>query len=126
MRAAGFLLPCLALAWISGCSPPREMQESDPAERIPRMKKVAREDKPDINVLRMLVANLDDPDPAVRLYAFKALQSISRCTFDYEYYREREQRKPALQRWKQWLAEQEAGQPAGTTRPNIADSKMGG
>ena len=50
-----------------------------------------------------LVAQLDNDDPAIRFYAFEALHRITGKTFDYRYYDDVDQRRPAVERWQQWL-----------------------
>ncbi len=50
---------------------------------------------------------LDSDDAAVRLYAIRGLKEITGNTFGYRYYEDEIQRKPALDRWKQWLKDRE-------------------
>ena len=53
---------------------------------------------------RQFVADLESDDPAVRFYAISALEHMTGQRFGYRYYDDEEQRRPAVDRWKQWLA----------------------
>ncbi len=50
-----------------------------------------------------LIKDLDDDDPAVRFYAIEGLRRITGQTFDYHYYDDALARRPAIQRWQEWL-----------------------
>jgi len=53
-----------------------------------------------------IVKELSNDDPAVRFYAIQALERISGGeTYDYRFYDSPEDQQPAIDRWKQWLAE---------------------
>ena len=47
-----------------------------------------------------LVSALDDDDPAVRLFAFETLVRMTGQRFDYVWYATRQQRQPALAKWR--------------------------
>ena len=90
------------------------------------MKKAVREH--DLTVVRQLVKDLDSDDPAVRLFAIHALSELTGQRYDYDYFADEVQRKPALAHWQQWLAQQE-GIAAPTTMPTARpadDSRLVG
>ena len=97
----GFLVAiCLCSC---GCIP-REGESIgavDPLDSIPAIQKAA--DARDKKAVPALIDQLSNDDPAIRFYAIEALQRITGQTFDYVYYDEVDQRKPALERWRRWL-----------------------
>ncbi len=110
---------------IGGCSAPRgpiEVTNPDPSGKIPAMKKAVREH--DMTVARQLVKDLDSDDPAVRLFAIHALQKLTGQRYGYDYFADELQRKPALEQWKLWLAQQEGTAPS--TRPADDSRLVGG
>ncbi len=93
---------------IAGCSAPREarvLDNPDVSGKIPAIK-IAVE-RQDMAATRQLITDLDSDDPAVRFYAIEGLQRLTGETLGYDYFADDEQRKPALSRWNEWLAEQE-------------------
>lgn len=95
----------LALA-AAGCTAPAvkpRLHSDRAAERIPAL--VAQGAAGDEADFKALILALNDADPAVRLYAARALQQTTGQTFGYRYYQEAADRRPAVQRWRQWLAE---------------------
>ena len=116
-RFANFSLAvALATGFGAGCfrapKAPRNLASPDPTVKIPAIK--AKAAAGDRSRVAQLVDDLDDDDPAVRFYAFRALSSLTGETFDYRYYDDELERRPAVLRWRAWLAGQ--GTPA-TTRP---------
>jgi hypothetical protein len=92
----------------AGCTAPRPplvVTNPDPSVKIPAFKKAVREK--DRAAVRQLVADLDNDDPAVRLYAIDALRRMTGETFGYHYYQSDEQRGPAVEQWRRWLADEE-------------------
>jgi len=86
-----------------GCVP-REGQSIgavDPLNNIPAIQRAAAEK--DEKAVPALVDQLNSDDPAVRFYAIEALRRITGQTFDYVYYDEMDERKPAMERWRHWL-----------------------
>lgn len=69
--------------------------------------------KKDRSALPALVAELDNDDPAVRLFAIQALEKFAGERFGYEYYLDEDQRKPALAKWQEWLKQQKDLPPGG-------------
>jgi hypothetical protein len=76
----------------------------DPGIKIPAIKKAVREK--DRSVVPRLVEELSSDDPAVRFYAIGALEELTGQTLGYQYFEDDEGRKPAIQKWKKWLADQ--------------------
>src|SRR3954463_8188220 len=104
-RRAGWVMLATA-SGIIGCSAPRgpiEVTNPDPSGKIPAMKKAVREH--DMKVVRQLVKDLDSDDPAVRLFAIHALEELTGKREGYDYFADELQRRPALGRWKDWLAQ---------------------
>lgn len=97
------ILVCLLACGCSGRTGPRGLASEDSAEKIPAIK-LAGERK-DKQALPGLVKELSNDDPAVRLYAIEALKRITGQTLGYRFYDDDEARKPAVQRWKNWLKE---------------------
>jgi len=97
----------LILAVLSGgCARDRGrgIVDNDVTYKVPAIKE-AVENK-DTTSLPELVAGLRNEDPAVRFYSIGALKRLTGETFGYHYYDDPAVRKPAVQRWNQWLAEQ--------------------
>jgi len=84
--------------------------------KIPAMKTAVRQDA--AGSKEQLVKDLDNEDPAVRLYAIGALQRLTGRSFGYRYYVDGPEREEAIGRWKQWLAEQPGGRSEGEALPD--------
>ena len=102
------LLMSAAIA-AGGCSPPesRYIGAVDPLGNIPAIQKAG--DTHDRTAIPALVGQLNDDDPAIRFYAIGALTKITGQTLDYHYYETADQRRPAVERWKQWLKQRTPG-----------------
>jgi hypothetical protein len=87
VRIAVLFVSALGLCALSCARSEPPLGRQDPAYKIPAMKSA--------------VGNKDDS--AVRLYAIIALEKLTGQTLDYEFYADRPDRQPAIQRWKQWL-----------------------
>ena len=97
----------------AGCTAPRPplvVTNPDPSVKIPAYKKAVR--AKDRAAVRQFVKDLDSDDPAVRLYAIDALRRMTGNTFGYRYYQSDEQRRPAVDKWNEWLAAREAAHDA--------------
>ena len=109
-RADGAILTlacCVAAAFASSCRaprPPLTVTHDDPGIKIPAIKKAVREK--DKSVVPRLVEELSSDDPAVRFYAIGALEELTGETFGYQYFEDEDGRKPAIEKWKKWLADQ--------------------
>jgi hypothetical protein len=107
VAARGWVAPAVALGvafCIPSCTAPRPplvVTDPDPSVKIPAYKKAVR--KHDKAAIRQLVKDLENDDPAIRLYAIHALQEMTGETFGYRYFETDEQRKPAVRKWQQWL-----------------------
>jgi hypothetical protein len=91
-----------------GCVHPRSpvvVTDPDPSVKIPAYKQAVR--KKDRAAVRQLVTDLDSDDPAVRLYAIGALERLTGEQLGYRYFDSDEARRPAVERWHQWLRDGE-------------------
>jgi hypothetical protein len=98
-----------------GCSEPtgpRTVASEELTVKIPAIKEAGR--TKDLAAAPQLVRDLDSDDAAVRLFAIKGLREMSGEEFGYVYYADVEQRRPAVQKWRDWLGQQGAAtRPAG-------------
>ena len=104
-------LACLfsvVAAAATGCSEPtgpRTVRSSELSVRVPAIKRAV--EQKDVSAAADLVRQLDDDDDAaVRLYAIQGLQRLTGQDLGYRYYDDKETRKPAVERWNNWLSEQ--------------------
>jgi len=99
----GIVLSACLIA--GGCTPreDRSIVAVDPLNSIPAIQQAAR-DK-DRRAVPDLVKQLDNDDPAIRFYAISALKDITGETFDYHYFDDKPRRKPAVEKWQQWAAQ---------------------
>ena len=117
LACLGVLIASLA----AGCSGPRATEggfdSANPAARMYAIEEAAREGDP--TALRELVDQLDCTDPAVRFMAINALQRLTGQTLGYDYRAEAFERREAIDRWEDYVDEQEAEGPAptGATAP---------
>jgi hypothetical protein len=95
-----------AVAFTTGCIPQqsKSIGATDTLANIPAIQDAAR-DK-DRHSIPALVTQLDSDDAAVRFYAITALYKLTNQTFEYRYYDDIDGRRPAVERWKQWLVTQ--------------------
>lgn len=104
--ARGILITaCLAAG---GCIP-RESQSIgavDPMASIPAIQRAAETN--DRSAIPALVAQLNNDDPAIRFYAFCALRRMTGNSFDYRYYDDVDERRPAIERWQKWLKQRKS------------------
>lgn len=92
----------------SGYTGPRSVANEDPAVKIPEIHKaVERRDK---SVLPQLVNDLDNDDPAIRLYAIGALRDLTGESFEYDWtLTDRAARRGTIERWREYLKAQSSG-----------------
>ena len=99
------LLWCGAVAAAAvGCSEPtgpKTVYNRDPDVKVPAIKQAVAER--DRSVVNELVKNLDSDDAAVRFYAISGLCRLTGDDLGYHYYKDKEQRQPAVARWHHWL-----------------------
>jgi hypothetical protein len=100
MFAAGM---CVVLCGCDGHGP-RTVENPDLEAKVPAIEYAARTH--DRSAIPELVKDLESDDPAVRFYAIQGLCSMSGETFGYRYYDSDDDRRPAVVKWKQWLARQ--------------------
>ena len=90
---------------VAGCGHgPRHVTDSDPADKIPAIEVAVR--RHDRRVIPQLVNDLDNQDPAIRLYVINGLRDLTGQDLGYKYFEDDDQRKPAIDRWRQWLKSQ--------------------
>jgi hypothetical protein len=89
---------------------PKSLNSDSAPSAIPAIKD-AGEAKNQKSIPR-LITDLDDPDPAIRFAAINALSEITGDTFDYYYYDDAADRRPAVLRWQAWLKDHPV--PSGT------------
>jgi hypothetical protein len=88
------------------CTAPRAQRSvtaEDPDLKIPAIRAAVRH--ADRSVIPHLIDDLENDDPAVRFYAIEGLYRLTGRTLDYHYYDGEQRRAEAVQRWRQWLAE---------------------
>ncbi len=117
MDARSYFILVLAIG-SSGCSGyygQRGITSDDASQKIPAMKKAAAQN--DRGAMPEMIKALDSDDPAVRFYAIQSLERMTRESFGYHYFDETEGRRDSIQRWQQWLNEQNppASKPANPT-----------
>jgi len=86
-----------------GCfspDPPSINSDSAPCA-IPAVKVAAASN--DHTAIPRLVEDLNDSDSAIRFAAIQALEKMTGQTLGYRYYDDEPARRPAVQRWWQWL-----------------------
>ena len=102
-RSPLLLLGCMT---VTGCGAFRgspSVYSDDPDLKVQAIKRDAA--RRDGGHAAELVRSLDDPDPAIRFYAAGALRRIAGTDLDYRYYDDAAARKPAVTRWRAWLAD---------------------
>jgi hypothetical protein len=116
MRVTGWAILVAVAGSIPACTAPRPnyvVSDSDPSVKIPAIKRsVDRkgdDDDDEAGTVRQLVKDLDSDDPAVRFYAIEGLRRLTGQTFEYVYYEDADERKPAVARWNAWLTERDGG-----------------
>jgi len=111
------LAACLGLLTLGGCfklSP--SLQSGDPSVKIPKVVSTAENGRGDMDreeylrTVKLLVADLDSDDFAVRMYSIHALQQLTGQRYDYEPYLSEKERHPALSRWEEHVRLLEKGQ----------------
>jgi hypothetical protein len=95
--------------YVSGCftPDPKSLNSENPSSAVPAIKQAA--DKNDRSAIPRLIADLDDNDSTIRFAAISALQQMTGQTYDYHYYADVSERKPAVAQWHKWLAEHPNG-----------------
>jgi hypothetical protein len=87
--------------------------DPDPSVKIPAIQKAVRENNRAI--LPQLVKELDNDDPAVRMYANHALEQLTGEKFGYQYFAGEDQREAAARKWRLWLSDPSAAQGRGNS-----------
>jgi hypothetical protein len=111
-RAILLLTLLLVVVGSGACSEPtgpKTVSNRDIAVKVPAMKQAVADH--DLGVAADLVKNLESDDAAVRFYAIDALRRLTGEDLGYHYYDDKEQRQPAVARWRRWV--QQRGSTAG-------------
>jgi hypothetical protein len=100
----GRIVSVIGFALLAGChepAGPKVVSNPDSTVKIQAIKQaVAAQDR---RQAADMVNALESDDPAVRMYAIEGLQRMCGQDFGYRYYAEPDQRRPAVEKWKQWL-----------------------
>lgn len=115
-----------AIAWLGACTQPHGplvVTDPDPGIKIPAMQKAVREK--DLSVVPQLIKDLESDDPAVRMYANHALESLTGQRFGYRYFADEDGRAVAIKQWKDWLAKQnsDAGTANEVVPPSVENAR---
>ena len=107
----GVALACLAGLLLTGCGSAglsrdylKDISAEKPEIATAAMNQAAL--AKDQKAVEPLIKRLYDEDPAIRLSAIQALQSITDQTMGYRSYESEVERTEAIKRWNVWLAEQ--------------------
>lgn len=94
----------VTMAGCSGFTGPRDVSNPDPHVKVPEIRKAVEHH--DMSVAPQLIEDLDASDSAVRFYAIEGLRRLTGEDFGYDWTQDnRADRRPAIDRWKQWLEE---------------------
>lgn len=89
---------------ICGCSANNPLKGlSSPDPRVRALSAVQAGQQKIWPAVPLLVDRLEDPDPAVRFYAVKALRRITGEQLGYLYYQRADQRRHAVERWRSYV-----------------------
>lgn len=108
-----WLAALAVIAAAAGCRAPGGLESTNPYERAHAA--ATRAEAGDESAVARLVALLQDEDPAVRLYAIRALYRLRGTTLGYKYYAPEGERAVAVRRWQEALQTGTLPEPTGTT-----------
>lgn len=97
------LLGGLGLGGCQAPAPPLSVSNPDPTVKIPAIKDAVRHD--DLSAAPQMVHDLNSDDAAVRLFSILGLRRLSGEDFGYRYYFDERERRPFVEKWRQWLVE---------------------
>ena len=105
MRKETIILSGAMTCLVCGCFAPEppSIHSQDPDRLIPAIKIAVKEH--DQSVIPILVDDLCSDDPAIRLYAINGLRRLTGEDFGYVSYADETVRKPAVTRWKAYVAD---------------------
>jgi hypothetical protein len=95
------------------CRDAPSISSSNPDRLVPAIKIAVRTG--DRSAIPFMVRDLESDDSAVRMYAIDGLHRLTGQDFGYVYFADDSLRKPAVERWQRWLAQQAHSQAASTT-----------
>lgn len=99
----GVLAICTALMSCGPAATSGGFDSPNPAAKMYAIESAARQG--DRSAVRRIVEQLDSDDPAVRSLAIAALQRLTGETFGYRDFDPPDQRRLAIQRWRQAIQE---------------------
>jgi hypothetical protein len=89
----------------------------DSAARLRAIQRAAAED--DRSSIPKLIEMLDSDDSAVRLLSIRTLESMTGQTLGYDPFAPSYERTPAVNRWQEWYAAQQAPSGEADTEHNV-------
>ncbi len=106
-RGLGLIGAALTLLAAAACQTPAHYRaDLRSPNLLQRVKGIVRAaERGDRSAIDTLVALLDDPDPATRLYAIEALERLCGTTLGYRYYDPEPRRRAAVARWQAAIRE---------------------
>jgi hypothetical protein len=93
---------CGTVASCIGRDPP-SITSNDPGRLIPAIESGVKAN--DRRIIPYLIADLESDDSAIRMYSINGLRRMTGQDFGFVYYADADVRKPAVDRWKLYLAE---------------------
>jgi hypothetical protein len=95
------MIPLILLVGCSGFTGPRDVTNPDPHVKVPEIRRaVSRGDR---SAIPQLIVDLDNSDPAVRLFAISGLERLTGQTFGYRWEnQDRIDRAEAIAHWRAW------------------------
>jgi hypothetical protein len=110
-RWIGIFVLAATIAMASGCAHgPRRFEKVDSPAPVVRARAVGLGvRRPDHEVLPVLLTRLLDSDPVVRLAAHEELRKRTGQDFGYLPWASAEERSIAIDRWRAWMSQGQAG-----------------
>lgn len=94
------------LVGCSGFTGPRDVTNPDPHVKVPEIRRAVSSG--DRSTIPQLIVDLDNSDPAVRLFAISGLERLTGQTFGYRWEnQDRIDRAESIARWKAWQANEQ-------------------
>lgn len=100
------LIAAFIVGAAGGCAtPPQGFDSPEPASRLRAITQAARER--DASAIPDLIRALESDDPAVRLFAIRALERVTGETRGYDHAAPESRRREAVDRWAAWHGSRE-------------------
>jgi hypothetical protein len=103
--APSILLSAVLCGSVTSCigRDPPSISSNDPGRLIPAIEIGVK--AKDRHIIPYLISDLESDDAAVRMYSIDGLRRMTGQDFGFVYYADVDARKPAVDRWKLYLAE---------------------